>query len=94
MATIDGPFKVSAKLQLRLPTRFASRMGVSPGDELFWVFDESRPDTVQLVLADTVNRRYSIGEDVEAATAHLDVEVSRAAAASDATDERRTPGVP
>lgn len=65
MATLEGPFALSANFQLRLPVAIARAMRLGAGDRVYWRASDDNPDVLELIPAEVVERRYSAGERLE-----------------------------
>ncbi|BBZ09681.1 hypothetical protein MDOR_38500 [Mycolicibacterium doricum] len=84
MAALDGPHRVSSKLQVRLPSRLAKQLHIDDGDYFYWRVSDDDPGILQLIPTEVVERRYSAGERLEAAERDVGQELS--------TDDRTSPG--
>jgi antitoxin component of MazEF toxin-antitoxin module len=84
MGAPDGPYRLSANLQLRIPVKLARELSLSPGDEVYWRISDDTPGILQLLPAEVVERRYSAGERLEAASREVGSELEQ-------PNERRHP---
>ncbi len=58
---------------------------------LFWVIDDSEPGTLKLVSEATVERRYAVGAEIEAAASTADSATRNLSAASSAPENLPPP---
>jgi hypothetical protein len=54
-------------MQVKLPVKLARELRISPGDEFYWRRSDDDPDVLVLLPSEVVERRYSVGERLEAA---------------------------
>lgn len=74
MVALDGPHRVSGKLQVRIPIRIARELSIDEGDLYYWRVSETEPGIVQLIPVEVVERRYSVGERLERSAGGAPVE--------------------
>lgn len=67
MPSLDGPHPISSQLQVKLPRRLARLLFIEPGDQFYWRVSDDDPESLLLVPAEVVERRYGAGERMEAA---------------------------
>lgn len=52
-----GPRKIGKQLQVAIPKELASRAHLWVGDQIYFLFDDERPDVLKIVPIDVVVRR-------------------------------------
>jgi hypothetical protein len=85
--SLDGPHPISSKLQLRLPVRIARDLRITEGDLFYWRVSDDLPGVLQLVPAEVVERRYSVGERLESLDVDVAGELGRSPAATQNSPE-------
>lgn len=89
MATLDGPHPISANLQVRLPRKVANALRIQGGDEFYWRRSDDDPDVLLFIPSEVVERRYSVGSQLEAAARPAGTQLPTTQAASVSPPERR-----
>jgi bifunctional DNA-binding transcriptional regulator/antitoxin component of YhaV-PrlF toxin-antitoxin module len=67
MSWLSGPHPISAQYQVKIPTKLAQDLHLRRGDLYFWRRSDDDPAVLTLLPAEVVERRYSAGEQAEAA---------------------------
>lgn len=57
MDTPYGPRKIGKQLQVAIPKELAARTHMQVGDQIYFLFDDARPDELKIVPIDVVVRR-------------------------------------
>lgn len=68
MASLSGPHPLSTQYQVKIPTKLVRELHLQTGDLFFWRRSDDDPAILSLIPAEVVERRYSAGEQAEAAT--------------------------
>jgi hypothetical protein len=56
------------QMQVKLPVKLARELRLQAGDEFYWRRSDADPAVLLLIPSEVVERRYSAGEALEAAT--------------------------
>jgi bifunctional DNA-binding transcriptional regulator/antitoxin component of YhaV-PrlF toxin-antitoxin module len=67
MASLSGPHPISTQYQVKIPTKLARELHLQPGDEFYWRRSDDDSAVLTLIPVEVVERRYSAGEQAEAA---------------------------
>ena len=75
---LHGPHAISGQMQVKLPVKLARELHLQAGDEFFWRRSDDDPAVLTLIPSEVVERRYSMGDRLEAAERQLSTEVDGA----------------
>lgn len=93
MAALHGPHPVSAKLQVRVPIELARALRLEEGTRFYWRLSDDDPGVLTLLPEEVVERRYSVGERLEALARDRGGELEGAddGAAAEVEDDETSP---